>query len=196
MSFDSTSKKWARGFSYQDLMRPHANIALRTDPGMSELQAKTVRHVASFYPPVVGFVLPGPAENCPVRSKLQERMKKITDTMDSMKRVVPKQQESTVLVADFYPSFYQLTKVHIQGICELIRQKENIVGVKVTEEAIHAGLGGYRVAFSVNMTEKPKQLIRQLQSKLEQTERMLLENPPTLKALKQLHLAKQAFWKK
>jgi hypothetical protein len=120
--------------------------------------------------------------------------------MQSLNRVIPREKESKVLVADFYPTYYQLTKTHIQGICELIKEKENIVGVKITEEAIHSGLGGYRVAFSINMTEKPKQLIRQLQSKIDQEASTKLTNPPSLqeemKTLQKLQLAKQAFWKR
>jgi hypothetical protein len=198
MSLDPKTKTWVRGFSYQDLMRPHANIGLRIDPAMSETQARTVRRVASFYPPVLQYELPGPAENCPVRTKLVTRMKKITQTMASLNRRLP-EKEGATLTADFYPTYYQLTKQHIQGICEMIKEKPQILDVKVQEEAITTGLGGFRVAFTVAMTEKPKQLIRQLQSKIDQGERWKLENPQTLKEqfeeIENRRLASQAFWK-
>jgi hypothetical protein len=198
MSFDPKTKAWTRGFSYQDLMRPHSNIGLRVDPAMSETQAKTVRRVASFYPPILPYSVPIPAEKCRVRSKLQARMKKITDVMASMNRGLPEDDNRKLLVADYYPTYYQLTKKNIQGICEMIKEKPQIINVTVKEEAISEALGGYRVAFTVDMTEKPKQLIRQLQSKLDQKEKWKLENPPSLKEkfdeLRKMDLATKAFW--
>jgi hypothetical protein len=198
MSLDSKTNTWTRGFSYQDMMRPHSNIALRVDPAMSEVQAKTVRRVASFYPSVKGYVLPVPTEKCPIRTKLTARMKKITETMNAMNRTISLERNQ-LLVADFYPTYYQTSKAHIQGICEMIKEKENIVDVKITEEAIHSGLGGFRVAFTVDMTSKPKQLIRQLQSKIDTETAAVEKNPPSLneqfQQARQLRLQRQAFWK-
>jgi hypothetical protein len=200
MTFDPKTKAWTRGFSYQDLMRPHSNIGLRMDPGMNETQAKTVKRVASFYPIVEGYTLPGPAAKCPVRSKLQTRMDKITETMKSLKRVVPRGDDSRTLVADFYPTYYQCTRAHIQAVCEMIVNKPNIVDVTVKEEAVHTALGGFRVAFTVNMTSKPKQLIRQLEAKMEgealERERNPLSLADHLATLQKLQATKRAFWNK
>jgi len=154
--------KWERGFSYNDLMRPHAKIALRTDPAMTETQARTVKRVASFYPPIHGFKSPGPAAECPARSKLQQRMQSIVDTMQEVQ--ASRTTSGKTLVADFYPTYYQLEKERIDAICQLIREKKQIVNVSVTEEAIHEGLGGYRIAFTIDMTTNPQRLIQQVGS--------------------------------
>jgi hypothetical protein len=199
MTQDPKTTTWTRGFSYQDLMRPHPNIGLRVDAAMNEVQAKTVRRVASFFPSVTGYVLPGPAEKCRVRSKLKTRMSKITETMNSLNRVVPRGKDNNVLVADFYPTYYQCQKKNIEGICELIKEKPQIVAVKVTEEAITNGLGGFRVAFSIDMTTKPRQLIRELQTKVEQrkveTARTSSSPSDQLRELRKMQEERAAFWK-
>jgi len=181
MTLNPRTNQWERGFSYNDLMRPHTNIALRVDPAMSETQARTVKRVASFYPPIEGYVTPGPAEACPIRSKFEKRMQRILDVMKRQERSA---QGKRTLVADFYPTYYQLEKERIDGICRLIEQKSQIVDVKITEEAIHQGLGGYRIAFTIDMTQNPQQLIKSLS--LHQRERQCLAAPhtaePTLRA--------------
>jgi len=160
MTLNKQSGKWERGFSYNELMRPHTAIALRSDPAMTESQARTVKRVASFYPPIEGYVSPGPAEKCEVRSKLNQRMQKLVQTMEEVKS--SRTSSGKTLVVDFYPTYYQLEKDRIEAMCNLIREKKQIVNVTVQEEAIHEGLGGFRVAFTVDMTANPRKLISEL----------------------------------
>jgi hypothetical protein len=125
-------------------------------------------------------------------------MNKIVETMRDLKRTIPSQEGHRILVADFYPTYYQCTRRHVQGICEMITNKPGIVDVKVTEEAIHPGLGGFRVAFTVDMTEKPKQLIRQLQARVDAELANSKNKPRSLNdEMRELHdaeIKRRAFW--
>lgn len=153
-SFVAMSKvngsQWQRGFNYQELMTPHNNMGIRVEVGFTLEQSKMLQTVASFYPPVEPYIAAKPIEQCAVRSALATKVNKIKQTMAACNRSV--RPGSMTLVADFYPAFHQLEDDRIDSICEMIKAKTRIVDVDVTEEPITEGLGGYAIAFHVDIT--------------------------------------------
>lgn len=157
MTFDKKGNL-ERHFSYNDLMKPHAGIGLHVDVGQSLEQAKMSKHLATFYPAVVGYNTPCALEQCPERTKIAKRMQKITETMKKQNRCAS--DKSKVIITDMFPTYYQLTKERIAALCATIEHKERIVDVTVTEEAISTALGGYRIAFHVDMSKSGPSLIK------------------------------------
>lgn len=153
-SFVAMSKvggsQWQRGFNYQELMTPHDNMGIRVEVGFTLEQSKMLQTVASFYPPVEPYTEPIPLERCPVRTALATKLDRIKQTLASCKRAV--RPGSTTLVADFFPAYHQIDDERVNSICEMIRNKSRIVDVDITEESITEGLGGFAIAFHVDMS--------------------------------------------
>lgn len=151
MSQEANGGNWKRVFTYQELMQPGMKpIGLRMEMGFTQAQAETLKKVASFYPPVEPYTDPAPVETCPLRSELARKMARITTTMAECKRSV--RAGASVAVADFYPAYHHIDDKRVTSICDMIRAKSRIVDVTVAEEPVTTGLGGFAVAFHVDLT--------------------------------------------
>lgn len=158
VAMSQVNNEWKRGFTYQELMTPHGNIGIRVEPGFTVEQAKVLQKVASFYPPVEPYVSPVPIEECPVRSGLQSKLNQVTQTMKSTGRT----QTLNSKVADFYLYYHQITDDRVNDICNVIREKNHIVDVEIEEEPISTGMGGFRIAFHVDLPPTETQRLNTL----------------------------------
>lgn len=160
VAMTQVGNEWKRGFTYQELMNPHNNIGIRVEVGFTPEQAKVLQKVASFYPPVEPYVSPVPIEQCPIRTGMRTRLDRVLETMKNARRH-PNPAAQT-MVADFYPYYHQLDDARINDICTMIQEKKRIVDVEITEEPIATGLGGFRVAFHVDMTPDESQRLNSM----------------------------------
>lgn len=146
----SVAGGWKAGIRFIEFAKPHNGLAMRMDPGISKPQAKAVKRVLAMFPPLLPYAEPGPIEKSPIRSKYAEHMKILTQAMEQSGRKKLALDSPSVKVADWYPTYYQLEEKKLQEIAQVIAQKANIVDVRVSEDAIGEGLGGYRVAFVIS----------------------------------------------
>lgn len=132
-----------------DLMTCNENVALRVEPEINLEQAQVIDHVNSFYPSIPTFQPPEPLESSPVRQRLMHKMERINSAFAQTGRVA---KEKTA-IADFYAAYYQITNQRVEAICKIVKENPFIVGVKVEEEPVARYLGGYRVAFQIDISD-------------------------------------------
>lgn len=133
-----------------DFMSCSENVALRVEPEIGLEQAQVIDHVNSFYPSVPTFQPPEPMESSQVRQRLFHEMERINTAFVQTKRS-PSSVKKTA-IADFYAAYYQITNKRVDAICKMVKENPFIVGVKVEEEPVARYLGGYRLAFEVDVS--------------------------------------------
>jgi hypothetical protein len=162
-SFSAISKsgnEWDAGISYREFMKPHSEVALRMDPPIPKAQAKAIERVLSFYPPMTGFKVVGEAKDCPVRSRFVSRMKNLETEFTKLNRPVYDAKSPETQWIPFNCSYFAIEQRIITDVMKTVANNPHIVGLRVIEEPISAGLGGFEVKFQVHrdgMTSMPIQ---------------------------------------
>jgi hypothetical protein len=134
-----------------DFMSCNENVALRVEPEIGLEQAQVIDHINSFYPSIPTFQPPEPMETSQVRQRLFHEMDRINTTFVATKRSADSGKKTAV--ADFYAAYYQITNKRVDAICKMVQENPFIVGVKVEEEPVARYLGGYRIAFEVDVSD-------------------------------------------